>query len=209
MSIKIDNPFGQPIELSDSSAASRVGRRIRKIRMEKGLSQAELGAMVDLTADRIQKYENGARKPKTSMLERLADALGVNALALEGPVIDNYIDAMFAFFELEDAFNMRIEKKPKDQPAGLCLCMDFNSEGALYDCMKEWYEIYTMTQAQLEATASEEEKAEILKAYHMWEWSFPQALLDKSDKSRKKASLKRKIDELQKAYDKLDSEEDE
>lgn len=67
--IMVNNPFGQdPMDFNDETAASRVGDRIRKIRTEKGLSQAELGAMVGLTADRIQKYENGTYPQCTSYL---------------------------------------------------------------------------------------------------------------------------------------------
>lgn len=51
-------------EFNEETAADRIGRRIRAIRIEKGMSQAELGAAMGLTADRIQKYENSARKPK-------------------------------------------------------------------------------------------------------------------------------------------------
>ena len=59
--IGVDNPLGQdPIDFYDETAASRIGNRIRTIRVEKGMSQAELGNLVGLTADRIQKYENGA-----------------------------------------------------------------------------------------------------------------------------------------------------
>ena len=61
----VDNPLAQdPIDFYDETVASRMGNRIRTIRVEKGMSQAELGNLVGLTADRIQKYENGARKPK-------------------------------------------------------------------------------------------------------------------------------------------------
>ena len=55
-----NNPFGRdPIDFDEETAASRVGTRIRNIREARGMSQTELGARVGLTADRIQKYENG------------------------------------------------------------------------------------------------------------------------------------------------------
>ena len=91
-----------PMDFNDNTEADRIGSRIRKIRMELGLSQTELGEMVALTADRIQKYENGARKPKPEMLKKIADALGVSTLALSDPIVLNYIGAMYAFFEMEE-----------------------------------------------------------------------------------------------------------
>ena len=66
-----NNSFGENLILNEQTAAARVGNRIRKIRMEKGLSQTELGEKVGLNADRIQKYENGARKPKADLLKKL------------------------------------------------------------------------------------------------------------------------------------------
>lgn len=109
--LMVNNPFGQdPMDFNDETAASRVGDRIRTIRTEKGLSQAQLGEKVGLTADRIQKYENGARKPKAELLKRIASALGVSTLALVDPTTTNYVGAMFAMFELENTFNMKIEK---------------------------------------------------------------------------------------------------
>lgn len=45
---------------------TEIGKRIRNIRILNGLSQSELGEKLGLTADRIQKYENGARNPKVS-----------------------------------------------------------------------------------------------------------------------------------------------
>lgn len=205
--IFVDNPFGQdPFDFNDETAASRVGNRIRMIRTEKGLSQAELGKKVGLTADRIQKYENGARKPKADLLKQIAAALGVSTLALADPVLTNHIGAMFAFFELENFFQMKIEKTPEDKPPGMCLTVD--SGNSMYEYMKEWHEMYTMTQAELEVASSDEERKEIMKAYHNWEWNFPQGMVDKTTKEMQKVRLKNKIEKLQQAYDKLDSRSD-
>jgi transcriptional regulator with XRE-family HTH domain len=85
-------------------------RRIRAIRTEKGMSQAELGQAVGLNADRIQKYENGARKPKFDMLKQFAYALGVETIALIDPVVSNYIGAMYAFFAMEEDYELEVKK---------------------------------------------------------------------------------------------------
>ena len=111
----VDNPLAQdPIDFYDETVASRMGNRIRTIRVEKGMSQAELGNLVGLTADRIQKYENGARKPKKDLLKNIAAALGVSTLALVEPNTTSRIGAMYALFELENRFNMKIEKTPEE-----------------------------------------------------------------------------------------------
>ena len=58
------------MDFSEESATYRIGDRIRNIRKEKGLSQADLGSLVGLSADRIQKYKNGARRPKHDLLDK-------------------------------------------------------------------------------------------------------------------------------------------
>lgn len=203
--IIVKNPFGQdPMDFNDETAASRIGHRIRKIRMEKGLSQSELGELVGLNADRIQKYENGARKPKADMLKSIAAALGVSTLALVDPNTTSSLGAMYAFFELEEHFNMKIEETPKDRAPGLCLSVDFRE--SIYAHMKEWYQAYIAMKAELQAAASEDEKEAIIKAYHDWKWNYPQAIIDRTSKEMQKLRLKSKIEELQEAYDKLDED---
>ncbi len=200
--IMVSNLFGQdPIDFNEETAADRVGSRIRKIRITKGMSQGELGEKIGLNADRVQKYENGVRKPKPDMLKRIAAALEVSTLALTDPVITSYIGAMFAMFELENTYNMRIGKTPDDQVPGLCISVDFKDE--MYEYMEEWYKAYTKMQSELEIATSDEERKEILDSYHNWEWTFPQGAVDRTEKDLQKARLKKKIEELQKAYDLL------
>lgn len=201
----VDNPLAQdPIDFYDETVASRMGNRIRIIRVEKGMSQAELGNLVGLTADRIQKYENGARKPKKDLLKNIAAALGVSTLALVDPNTTSRIGAMYALFELENRFNMKIEKTPEDKPPGMSLTVDFRD--SMYEYMKEWYDVYLAMRTEMESASSEAEKTEILKAYHNWEWTFPKGLVDKTSKEMQKRRLKSKIEELQEVYDKLDEE---
>ena len=190
-----------PMDFNDETAAARVGARIRRIRSEKGLSQAELGEMVGLTADRIQKYENGARKPKSDLLKRIAEALQVSTLALVDPVTTNHFGALFAMFELESTFNMKIEESNDNEQPAMRLTTDFRDP--LYEYMKEWHDVYTQTQAELKATSSDNEKQEILKSYHDWEWNFPKGISDRISKELQKRRLQKKIDELQAALDKL------
>ena len=201
----VDNPLAQdPIDFYDETVASRMGNRIRTIRVEKGMSQAELGEAMGLTADRIQKYENGARKPKKDLLKNIAAALGVSTLALVDPNTTSRVGAMYALFELENRFNMKIEKTPEDKPPGMSLTVDFRD--SMYEYMKEWYDVYSAMRTEMESASSEAEKTEILKAYHNWEWTFPKGLVDKTSKEMQKRRLKSKIEELQEVYDKLDEE---
>ena len=202
----VKNPFGQdPMDFDNETAADRVGNRIRNVRVARGLSQAELGEMIGLNADRVQKYENGARKPKSNILKKFADALEVSTLALSDPVTTSYLGAMFAMFEMEENFNMRIKQGPDNDVTEMCLTVDISDH--LYDFMEEWYREYTDTQELLKGVTSEAEREEILKAYQMWKWTFPESIVKRTETNLQKQRLKKKIEELQEIYNKMDQDE--
>ena len=52
-----------------------VGKRLKELRMEKGLSQQELGIAIGVTKVSICGYENGTRLPNLEKLIKLADIL--------------------------------------------------------------------------------------------------------------------------------------
>jgi transcriptional regulator with XRE-family HTH domain len=54
-----------------------VRRRIRELRLERGLKQEELCERAGISADAITRIEGGSRVPTLDTLERLASALGV------------------------------------------------------------------------------------------------------------------------------------
>lgn len=51
--------------------------RIRELRLEKGLSQEELGKVLNVSGRTIGHYENGSREPTPEALNKLADFFGV------------------------------------------------------------------------------------------------------------------------------------
>ena len=61
--------------------------RLRELRKQKGLSQAELGERVGIHYTHVGRYERGVSRPAADTLKRLADALGVSGdYLLEGTV---------------------------------------------------------------------------------------------------------------------------
>lgn len=52
-----------------------IGSRIRELRKQKGLSQKELGSMINVTKVSISCYENETRSPDLETFELLVDAL--------------------------------------------------------------------------------------------------------------------------------------
>ena len=54
-----------------------AGKRLRAFRVNKGLSQTEVGEAVGVTFQQIQKYENGSNRISASRLQQLATLLDV------------------------------------------------------------------------------------------------------------------------------------
>jgi transcriptional regulator with XRE-family HTH domain len=55
-----------------------VGENIKRIRKERGLTQKELGGLLDMTQSAIGQFENDKTSPKTDTIEKIASALGVS-----------------------------------------------------------------------------------------------------------------------------------
>jgi len=62
----------------------RLGRRIRDLRKKSGLTQTQLGELVDLKQDMVASYETGRRRVPASLLPPLARVLGVSVEDLLG-----------------------------------------------------------------------------------------------------------------------------
>lgn len=60
-----------------TGVSRRVGGRIQKIRLEKGLTQEKLALDADLNRAYIGYIERGERNPSTETLSKIAKALGV------------------------------------------------------------------------------------------------------------------------------------
>lgn len=72
----------------------KVGENIRKIRIERGLTQKELGEKCGIADSAIRRYELGRANPKLETLEKLANALNcdITDLADSESRLSNYID---------------------------------------------------------------------------------------------------------------------
>ena len=59
-----------------------TGANLRSARKAKGLSQMELGRVLGITFQQIQKYERGANRISASMLVQAAHTLGVSSASI-------------------------------------------------------------------------------------------------------------------------------
>jgi transcriptional regulator with XRE-family HTH domain len=62
---------------SPNSTDIHIGKRIRMLRMTRGMSQTDLGERLGITFQQIQKYERGANRVGAGRLQELANLLGV------------------------------------------------------------------------------------------------------------------------------------
>lgn len=66
-------------EISDEQVIKQIGGNLRRLRKLYGLSQHQLGELLGVTFQQVQKYENGTNRISAAALWRLADALQIEA----------------------------------------------------------------------------------------------------------------------------------
>ena len=98
-------------ELADAPARRReshmtIGERIRMARLEKGLTQRELGEKSGIAEPTIRKYELGKLNPKLETLKRLALALDMLWIDLTGDQSLEYLIGKGAASEVRKAADL-------------------------------------------------------------------------------------------------------
>ncbi len=61
-----------------------IGRKIRALRLERGLSQSNLADGIGLTFQQVQKYEKGMNRVSAGRLQRIADMLNIPVIFFFG-----------------------------------------------------------------------------------------------------------------------------
>jgi len=61
-----------------------IGRRIKELRIKKGLSQQQLGEIIGVTKVSVCGYENGSRVPSLETFEQMAELFGTTTDYLLG-----------------------------------------------------------------------------------------------------------------------------
>lgn len=82
-----------------------IGKRLKELRIEKGLSQQELGDAIGVTKVSICGYENGSRIPNIEKLSSLAEKLETTAdylLGREVKIIDENDNSYVGTISYED-----------------------------------------------------------------------------------------------------------
>ena len=70
--------------LGRCAPTAEVGSRLRRYRRLRGLTLAEVGACIGVSAQQVHKYERGANEPPRQRLVSIAAALGIEPDWLTG-----------------------------------------------------------------------------------------------------------------------------
>ncbi len=92
------------------------GERLKKARQDKGISQSELGKLVDVHYTQIGRYESKGVKPSGEVLSKIAGALGVSSDFLMSGSNNDQAQATLTDRELLNQFQ-KVEQLPKDKKA--------------------------------------------------------------------------------------------
>lgn len=66
-----------------------IGKRIRKYRKERGLSQRQLADKIGVSNGRVSNWEQGLNRPDADILAKLCDVLNVSPSLLLGVRLSN------------------------------------------------------------------------------------------------------------------------
>lgn len=90
------------------------GKRLKKARQDKEISQSELGKIVDIHYTQIGRYESKGVKPSGEVLAKIANALGVTSDFLMSGSNQEQAEATLTDRELLNQFQ-RVEQLPQDK----------------------------------------------------------------------------------------------
>ena len=133
------------------------------------------------------------------MLRKIADALGVETMALTDPIVTTPIGVMYALFEMEKTYNAAVCKTE----SGFEMAFSGTNSDSIDDYILEWTLERNHIEEKLREASSDEEKNNIILEYDMWKWTFPRSVLEKIDTEKRKKLLKEKIELLQFELSKL------
>lgn len=86
-----------------------IGEIIKKIRIEKGMTQKQLGEKIGMAESNIRKYESGKLNPKLQTLEKFSKGLEVPVSALRTDLEIFSDEALHKLTKISDAVLASIE----------------------------------------------------------------------------------------------------
>ena len=94
MDIWSEQVMKQSTSRAPTAVDQMVGEKIRKLRLDRNLTLAELGSELGISHQQLQKYETGTNRLSAGMLANVAEVLRVSIASLfEGENADDDKDA--------------------------------------------------------------------------------------------------------------------
>lgn len=137
--------------------------------MHESVHESTSAERVGLTADRIQKYENGKRKPLPEMQDKIAQALNVSPRAIEDPDVTDHIGAMYVLFEMEMLYGLKLERIEGHRT----LIVGNEEFAAMNGYLEKWEHRTQQLKTDLNNALSDQQRKSILHEYDMWKRNFP------------------------------------
>ena len=103
---------------STNSHDVEVGQRIRARRMAQGMSQTELGQMLGVTFQQVQKYEKGVNRVGAGRLVRVAKSLDVPVSFFFGATDGDSEDTRAILGFLDTSYSLRLLRAFSRIPPG-------------------------------------------------------------------------------------------
>ena len=103
---------------STNSHDVEVGQRIRARRMAKGMSQTDLGNLLGVTFQQVQKYEKGVNRVGAGRLVRVAESLEVPVSFFFGGTDTGSEDTRAILGFLDTAYSLRLLRAFSRIPQG-------------------------------------------------------------------------------------------
>lgn len=113
-----------------------TGDKIKHYRKLRGMYQGELAEKVGLTEGAIRHYESGARTPKPSQVEGIANVLEVSPLALKDFGVESARDLLALMLQLEDEFGIA----PAEDGASIVVNANAPAAPKVVQMLKVWSE---------------------------------------------------------------------
>ena len=85
-----------------------IGEMIKFYRLKKGLTQAQLSQLTDISLSSIKQYEIGKIKPKHEQLSKIAKALSISEVVFYEFNLDTVGDVVSLLFLMDDAVDIEI-----------------------------------------------------------------------------------------------------
>lgn len=152
-----------------------IGKKIKKYREEKKLTQKQLALRAGMSEPAIRNYELGNRTPSEKQIEKIALSLDVSPFAISNPDLESYIGVMHALFYLEENYGVI----PGEIDGEICLRFKDRFSGISPD-VEKWFKEYQTVQ-----NASEIDMEKASAYYEEWKSSYPRLSAQKTMKALK------------------------